>query len=95
MSPAESGCSINVADSTISSVADGSVIDAEVVKLLREQHKLVDSQTFDMWTASRDYESWGRASIVDRLDAIIDYARQRWSLDFEERQKYATIKLPS
>jgi len=41
-----------------------------------------------------EYESWSRASIEDRLDDVIKYAIQRWSLDFDERQEYAAIKPP-
>jgi len=43
---------------------------------------------------AREYGAWGRESIKSRLDDLVQYATQRWSLDPQERSEYAGIKPP-
>ena len=43
---------------------------------------------------AREYGTWGQESIESRLDDLVEYATQRWSLDPQERSKYAGIKPP-
>lgn len=43
---------------------------------------------------SREYETWGKEEIESRLEELIDYAENRWSLDADEREDYASIRPP-
>lgn len=61
----------------------------------RTDDRYRDSDFASTRKLAREYESWGRSSIESRIDDLIEYAAQRWSLDSDERQEYAAIKPPS
>lgn len=41
---------------------------------------------------AREHETWGAEQIDERLENLINFAQQRWSLDTDEREPYATIR---
>lgn len=61
----------------------------------RTDERYYDSDFASTRKVARDYETWGRSAIESRLDDVVEYAVQRWSLDPEERKKYAGIKPPA
>lgn len=61
----------------------------------RTDERYYDSDFASTRKAARDYENWGRTAIESRLDDVVDYAVQRWSLDPQERKEHAGIKPPA
>ena len=61
----------------------------------RTDERYYDSDFASTRKVARDYETWGRSAIGSRLDDVVEYAVQRWSLDPEERKKHAGIKPPA
>lgn len=41
---------------------------------------------------SRDYDTWGEREIGSQLDGLIQFAQKRWSLDYDERDPYASTR---
>lgn len=41
---------------------------------------------------ARAHETWGAEQIEDRLENVVNFAQQRWSLDADEREPYASIR---
>jgi hypothetical protein len=41
---------------------------------------------------ARENETWGAEQIEERLENLVNFAQQRWSLDAEEREPYASIR---
>lgn len=39
-----------------------------------------------------EYEEWGQDQIEERLDAVVDFAKKRWSLEADEREPKANIR---